>query len=366
MDRSTAQRDSGKAGLLDLPVEITEQILKPLLQHSLTQITKSKFYDIWLPGVKEISEKGPVVIGTTMMMPHAQLQVQILRTCRKLYDIGAPLLYGSTLFFHPVTWTGYDDPDALAQQRKITESLRRPRKHRFTKLFLVIVTPDGWSRAGRASDGEVLDEGCEALAAHQPCWTELQFVPIDMTAEARYTTNRGRCLRLLYGLGRLHCLENSALHAGYPLSDDLIHMTVQAGYKFPLWVLHEDLEQLLDTYDPDGASGTPIWDMKRFFAKQSEQYANERNDDLFFVNLDAAVEYVKTVVGQALGKPLKIDFSMRENVLRMATEEADNLLSAREGKWRSRYTISKPRIYHPYHRRGLPPFNANAAHYITI
>ena len=108
------------------------------------------------------------------------------------------------------------------------------------------------------------------------------------------------------------------------------------------------------------------WSLRNFFLKQSEQYAIERNDKLFYINLDTAVDYVKTVVGNGLGGTIAVYSRLQDDVAGRATEEAENLLSARNGNWRSGFTISRKRRVLTRLERGLPPINYNHVNFITM
>jgi len=95
-------------------------------------------------------------------------------------------LYESTLIFRPYVYCGDGESEAIARLRHVTNSLKQSRKHRFTHLWLLMYTPDDYHQNGRPEDGEVLGEACEALAIHQPVWTNVQHGLVDMTVNARY------------------------------------------------------------------------------------------------------------------------------------------------------------------------------------
>lgn len=336
---------------LRLPHEILTKILRPCLQHTEEQVNRLSY-----PGVLKRKPDGPgqsyALTSFDKPATGEELQPQLLRVCKRFNEVGTSLLYANTLVYTAPTPYGWSREKITKAAREYVRLLNyepRDDAHRLKKVQITIPTPDHYSRLPRETDGELFDEICAGFALHQPVWEDVLFGVLDMSAPAVYNIDSARCERLIYGLGRLHAKEVMA-GCNKVASEDMEWAIKNPHHTMPLFVLHHDLMDYLNLYDPDQTSSTERQEtaslrkevsFKAFLKKESFQASRKHDEETFYLVLEMGVEYVKTMVSAALGGDIKPLYG-RQNILETATEQGDRLLSAKDGEWKAGYTIPPP------------------------
>ncbi|KIV81739.1 hypothetical protein PV11_03901 [Exophiala sideris] len=261
------------------------------------------------------------------------LQPQVLRVCKRLYEIGIELLYANNLVFQVHVCTYWADEHYAECQREFFKKLTVPRdeRHRLRGLDLIIWTPDFYMYGSRDTDGGWLDELFAGLALHQPCWDEVNIVLRDLTARAAYNTDHKLTRLLTYGLGRLYAKSIPGVS-----DEDMRWCIQQPGHKYPLRVLHHYLDEYFDMWEPDNVEAVQI-PLRRDEVMHRSMQAVELFDEAgFFSVMEEAIQHVNATFRQGL-KNGPWSPHVAEKVLEMCQEEGRRLLSARDGEWLAAY-----------------------------
>lgn len=155
-----------------------------------------------------------------------------------------------------------------------------------------------------------------------------------------YDPNRRKRGRLLYGLGRLHPQNISGM-----TDRDHLPCMQQPGHRYPLWILHKELEEFVDAAVVFIFMAIPgdLHLQAQELKQQSLRAADAQNKDAFYRVVEEAVEcvtgagrhYLESHSGANVDPDVDMDLFIE--LCNAMQKSGAQLLSAREGKWRAAY-----------------------------
>jgi hypothetical protein len=109
-------------------------------------------------------------------------------------------------------------------------------------------------------------------------------------------------------------------------------MVTRPGHKYPLRTLHDYLEEFVSAWRPDDEQQRA---RVQELVQQALEAAKSYDEESFFDRLQQTVDHAIGAYRQELSKPEWGD--RREELLKLVQKDGNQLLNAKEGKWKAGY-----------------------------